>query len=287
MDSLFTVTEELGDACPDVNTHFVYSNVGVIPLLRVYSRILKYELAQEGHDWLKSPKRIRETLKLYLAPVYREYGTETSAQLSSKRRERVGESGFNATNDEMTDIIKLNYQPDFPRRQQLSEIARDAHDLALGILQINRKGISSGKTNTAVFPSFDDYLFKKSFNVSEINSDTFGSIMTVLYTEIVEGSGGKKAEEGSRLAKLLGLKTITENEAIRTLDNLRNYCDHALRVLNPDKKQDVIASLKELSGRTELAHLDELSSDDFEKILRGLLERLRNDVLEPAIKRLS
>jgi DGQHR domain-containing protein len=287
MDSLFTVTKELGDACPDVNSYFIYSNVGVIPLVRVYSRILTYESAREGNDWLRSPKKIRETLKLYLAPVYRLYGTKTSAELSIKRRQRVGESGFNATNDEMTDIIQLNYQPDFPRRQQLSDIARDAHDIALEIMQINRKGMSSGKTKSTVFPSFDPYLFKKTFNVSEINSDTFRSIITVLYTELVEGGGGKKAEEGSRLAKLLDLKAIVENEAIQTLDNLRNYCDHALRVLNPDKKQDVIASLKKLSGRAELASLDELSSDDFEKVLRGLLERLRNDVLEPAIKRLS
>jgi hypothetical protein len=280
---LFDVTEEYGKRFPSVNTEFLYSNVGLIPLLRVYIRFLTYELAREGKDWTK----IVESLRAYLQPIYEEYGAKTAVQLASLRRQRVGESGFNTTNDEMTHLIKMNYQPDFPWRQTLSEIAKDAHGVAIEIIQINRKGIASGKTNSEVFPSFDQYLFQKTFNVSEINSDTFGSIVTSLHIELVEGSGGKKAEEANRLAKLLGLKSIVENETLRNLDNLRNYCDHALRALNPHKKQDVIALLKQLTGRAELADINELSAEDFKAAARELLEDIHDHVLRPALERLK
>lgn len=261
--------------------------IGIVPALRIFSRILQYESGQ-GKEWLKIGTAVQETLRGYFGCLYTDYGKRSLAELTNLRRARIGEAGFGESEDEMTNIIQFNHQPEFPHRQPLSDVARAAHQVAYEMYQINRKGISSGKVKKGwVFANFDFQVFRRTFHTLGFGPDSFGSVATVLYKTLIEESGGKKAEEGSRLAQLLGLVNIIDNPTIRMLDNLRNYWDHALRVLDSEKKLDVISSLKTLTGKNELAHPNELSSDDFRKAVLNLLTAISCDVLRPALEQLG
>ncbi|MDP9267200.1 MAG: DGQHR domain-containing protein [Acidobacteriota bacterium] len=283
--SLFAVLKELGADHGSVNAKFMFSNVGIVPTMRVFGRILRVEAGKRAPGWIKNRQEVKETLKKYFQCLYSYYSQKSAAELANLRTERVAEAGFGETDDEMSGLIQLGHSPDFPNRSGADEqVFRAANDLALAMYQLNRNSIAAGHTKEGVFPSFDYLIFRKRFRKKEIDQDAFWGLVNELYKEVVEGGGGKNVPEGSRLAKALGLGSIVESQPIRNLDNLRNYWDHNLRALRPEKRQDAINLLKELTEKPALANPEELAKSDYKRAIIEILHMLDAGVLKPAIQ---
>jgi hypothetical protein len=250
--------------------------------LRIFSKVLAIQSAKNGSSWLSKKSEIKDCLKEYFKTIYASYNKKSPAELRNLRSERVGESGFTETEDEKRSIIQFEYDPDFPSRGSLSPFLVSTHEFAYSMNQINVKGLASGKIKEWVFPTFDYLTFKRRFQKTEFNQDSFAGIINELHKAIVEGSGGKKAEQGNRLAKLLELNNIVDNSTIQMLDHLRNYYDHDHRALTPEKRQSAISILKNLTGKNDLADSSELSTKDFEVAAKKVVVALKDDVLKVA-----
>jgi DNA sulfur modification protein DndB len=273
----FSTVADCGKDKPGVNENFIHSNVGIVPLLRIYSRVLQKLSLTKGA--LERKEEIAQTLAKYLKPIYVAYGRRTPGELQNLKRQRVGESGFAETEDEMTSIIQFEHDPEFIGRGAATPIMRLAHETAYSIHQLNRKALASGKCKELLFRTFDYLAFKRRFQNIQFSQDSFAGVLNLLYQEVVEGSGGKKVEGGNRLARLIGIMNIVDDPTIRMLDNLRNYCDHNLQALDKDKRQDAISALKKLTGRDDLSDLSELTTDDFKAATTKILETFKDGFL--------
>jgi DGQHR domain-containing protein len=281
LDAFFTALNDLGQKYPGVNNSFVYSNNGIAPFIRVMGRIVRYEIANNRKTNLRSKGLMIETFRNFLDPVYRYYLGQGETKLRSFRK-RIGNAGSNTTEDEITEQIRAGYKPDFPYRpKKILPQWEDAVNKFVGLVKsINRLGSETGKVVGWVFKEFDPEKCKKQLARPIDGCDNFGTVLDVLYQEVIEGSG---KDPDNRLARLMSVPRIYDLDPVGKLNVLRVYWVHKLDQLDSAKRQAAVRVLAELTERDNLASPSELDSSDYQKAAIGLVKRLNEQVLDQAL----
>jgi len=283
LDSFFTVLNDLGSMYPGVNTSFVFSNNGIAPMIRTMGRIVNYEIAQNRRPNIKSKPLLVETFKRFFDPVYRHYANLGESRLRELRKESVGNAGSNRREDEIAGWIRSDCRPDFPYREKKAppDWTAAIDEFVSRINGINRRVTETGKVKAWVFSEFDGEKIKSQLARQIDDSDRLGTVLKVLYQEIIEGSG-KDGPEG-RLAPLLGVQRIYEVSSIERLNTLRTYWEHKHGQVEPPKRRRAMEALQHLLGRSEPVAPSDLTPTDYQNIAIALLRELNSQVLELAL----
>ncbi len=284
LDAFVIALKELEKRFPGVNSAFVFSNNGITPFIRTMGRILQYEISHNRKANLRTKNLMVETFCTFYEPVYKYYSGLGEAKLRALRK-RIGNAGFNTTDDEVTDQIRL-YKPDFPYRPKrvLPEWQSAVDKFASLAVNINRQ-VESGKISNWVFREFDSEKFKKHLAKAIDSRDSFGSVLTTLYKDIIEGSGKEGID--NRLAHLLNVPKIYDIDAVSKLNVLRTYWEHKTEQVDAKKRQLAVQAMAELSGRQNLVGPSELDQEDYQAMAIALVKRLTEQVLEPALAALQ
>ncbi|MFQ5799401.1 MAG: DGQHR domain-containing protein [Bacteroidota bacterium] len=286
LDAFFIALGQLGQQYPDVNRSFVFTNNGITPMIRTMGRIVQYEIGHNRKDNLRRKHLLIETFRNFFEPVYKYYASLGAAKLSALPRQRVGNAGSNRTEDEITEKIRASYKADFPYRpKKIPPDWEDAIDEFAGsVVNINRQAVESGKARDWVFRQFDPGIFRKQLGKPIDNVDNFGTVLKILYQEVIEGSGKDSPE--NRLAGLLKVPRIYDVESIDALNILRTCWTHKPEQLDPNKRRKAVQLLAQLSGRPSLAGPSELDTTDYQKMAIAVVRRLIEQALKPALEAL-
>lgn len=283
LEAFFIALKQLGDQHPGVNESFVFSNNGITPMIRTMGRIVQYEIGHNRRDNLKRKNLLAETFRSFFEPVYQHFVRSGDEALRRLRKERIGNAGSITTEDEITEKIRSRYKPDFPYRPKKTP---PEWDTAIGrfattVATINREGIDKGATKGWVFREFDPEKFKKELGKPIDNYDSFGTVLKLLYQEVIEGSGKDGPE--NRLKSLLKVESIYDLEPIAKLNILRTYWEHKAEQVDAKKRQLAVHALSQLSKRPDLSGPSELDRKDYQNMAISLVESLTVQVLEPTL----
>lgn len=280
LDAFFAALNDLGQKYPGVNDSFVYSNNGTAPFIRVMGRVIRYEIAINRRSNLRTKGLVIETFRNFFEPVYRYYQSQGETKLRSFRK-RIGNTGSNTTEDEITEQIRAGYKPDFPYRPKkiLPQWENAVNKFVRLVESINNRGTESGRVVSWVFKEFNQAKCKKQLARAIDSYDNFGTVLDVLYQEVIEGSG---KDPDNRLARLMSVPRIYDLDPVGKLNVLRVYWVHKLDQLDSAKRQAAVRVLAELTERDNLASPSELDSSDYQKAAIGLVERLNEQVLDQA-----
>ena len=148
--------KQLGEQHKGINESLIFSNNGIVPMIRTIGRIIRYEVAHNRGSNLKRKNMMQDTFLRYFEPVYKWYSGLGIAKLHEMRR-RTGNSGFNQAEDEIGDAIRGGYLHDFPHRERKTppEWQAAVDRCTALILRINRDVTDSGKSTGPVFRDFD------------------------------------------------------------------------------------------------------------------------------------
>jgi DGQHR domain-containing protein len=284
LDAFFTVLNELGVTYPSVNPSFVYSNNGIAPMIRTMGRIVNYEIAQNRRPNVKSKPLLVETLKRFFEPVYHRYANMGENALRNLRKESVGNAGSNRREDQITGWIRSDCRPDFPYREKTAppDWTAAIDEFVSRINSINGRVSETGKVKSWVFSEFDGEKIKSHLARKIDDSDRLGTVLRVLYQEIIEGSGKDGPE--NRLAPLLGVQHIYEVGPIERLNTLRTYWEHKHGQVDPAKRRKAMEALQHLLRKSEPVAPSDLTLTDYQNIATNLLRELNSQVLEPALE---
>ena len=283
LDAFFIALKQLEEQYPGVNSNFVFSNRGITPMIRTLGRIVQYEIGHNRRDNLKRKQLLIQTFRDFFEPVYKYYVGLGETKLRALRKQRIGNAGSNLTEDEITDKIRAGYKADFPYRpKRIPPDWENAVSKLISLIRsINSEAIERGKMNTWVFREFDGEKFKKRLAKPIDDYDSFGTVLKVLYQELIEGSG--KDAPDNRLARLLQAPRIYELAPIARLNILRTCWEHKPEQVDARKRQLAVQALAELAHRDDLAGLSDLDPTDYQNIALALIGALTEGVLEPAL----
>jgi DGQHR domain-containing protein len=281
LDAFFAALNDLGEKYPGVNDSFVYSNNGIAPFIRVMSRVVRYEMTSGRKANLRTKALLIDIFRNFFDPVYSFYSGQGEAKLRSFRK-RIGNTGSNTTEDEITDHVRAGYKPDFPYRpKKILPHWEDAVNKFVGLVgNINRRVSESGKMVGWVFKEFDAERCKKQLARAIDSYADFGNVLDVLYQEVIEGSG---KDPDNRLARLMDVPRVYDLDAVGKLNVVRVYWAHKHDQLDSAKRQSAVKVLAELTDRPDLGSPSELDSGDYQKAAVALVKKLNEEVLEPAL----
>jgi len=279
LEAFFTTLIQLGEKYADVNANFVFSNNGIVPMIRTSGRIIQFEKAHNRSENLKRKTALQDTFNRYFEPIYKKYASFGVAKLREMRK-RTGNSGFNQTEDEITEIIRSGYLHNFPYRPKKTppqwEAAVDR--CAALIVSMNREAMDSGRLVGFVFRDFDPDRFKRELSRPIDGEDAFERVLTILFKEILEGSG--KDGPDSRVKSLLGVSSVYEIPVISELNVLRTYWGHNRTQVDAGKRQKALLALGKLSMKQPLVGVSELDKTEWQKAAISLLERINDELLD-------
>jgi DGQHR domain-containing protein len=280
LDSFFVAIKQLGDQYPGVNEDFVFSNNGIVPLIRTIGRIIRYEVAHNRGANIRKKSMMLDSFLRYFGPVYKWYSSLGTTKLSQMRR-RTGNAGFNQAEDEITDAIRGGYLHDFPYRERKTppEWQAAVDTCTSLVLRINREATDSGKTSGPVFRDFDPDRFKRALSKPVDSEDIFSNILSQLFKEILEGSG--KDGPDSRIKTFLPLTSVYQNGSLDTLNVLRTYWEHNRTQVDAAKRQKALRSLGNLCGKATLVAVSELDKVDWQRSATKLVSNLTEQLLNP------
>jgi DGQHR domain-containing protein len=271
-DSIF----HFGKQYPEVNSRFLLTNSGIIPLLRELGKICKHEELYH-HGRLRAAKSgLSQTFKEYLSHLYIFYGSKPPDELHQFRKSRVGSSGFIKTEDEMDDRIREKIRT-FPLREKRTPPElKNQCDLFVSEMQdINRRAATQAKK--FIFETFDPDQVIKQLSKAAKDPAALERFIKVVHQELVESSGAQSPD--NRVCKLLAIQSISENQLLRRLTLLRNRSAHRDSQIEPAKRKEATEFLKELSGIRSITHFDDLEADNCVKVQINLLTTIRKDFL--------
>jgi DGQHR domain-containing protein len=282
LDSFFFVLESFEQDFPVVSSQVMYTNVGLIPMIRIYARILKYESARGTPGILQNPTLQRQILTDYFRPIYAHYHQKGDENLRRWLAGRSSEGAFNELDDELTKVIQNKYRPGFPARQTAAsqELERAADDVGTMMDEINALA-SRGSPGHWIFREFQRKTLLAKLKRREFNEDSFHSALHCLRQEIIEGS---ESETGNNaLLDLLKVKKVDQVPVLDQLNLLRNYTSHK-KLRDEERMKRALQTLRALTKRNDLFEMSEITASEFETALIALLNDLKNHVLEPALQ---
>jgi DGQHR domain-containing protein len=271
-DSIF----HFGKQHLEVNSRFLLTNSGIIPLIRELGKICKHEELYH-HGRLRAARSgLSQTFKEYLQPLYASYGSKPADELDQLRKSRVGSSGFIKTEDEMDDKIREKIRT-FPLREKRTppELKAQCESFVTEMQEINRKATSQSKK--FIFETFDPDQVTKQLSKPAKDPATLERFIKIVHQELVESSGAQSLD--NRVCKLLGVQNISDIQLMRRLSLLRNRSAHRDSQIEPAKRKEAIEFLRELSEMKSIAHFDDLEGETCVKVQISLLSTIRKDFL--------
>jgi hypothetical protein len=289
MEALFCALKRLGAESRDVNELFIFSNVGIPPVIQIFHRILADEVVNRGPNFLRSKAEIQKVTEQYFKPIYDYFQNLGPTQLGNLRKERVARAGFARTEEQMTHLIQYNYKRSFPARRPPTPFEELADNLAYNMDQLNQKAFASGKVGDHIFSKFDHWKFAQGFKGVEskkgtgIDARSFDSVVDLFYNVFIEDTGGKPSKENNRLARLWGVGTITDVPVVRLLDTLRTGYSHSETVTYPGRKQAWLAIMRDLTEKKELLDKSELFDSDYLKAATNLVTKIKQELVDRSL----
>lgn len=284
LEAFFGTLIELGEKHPGVNDAFVLSNIGITPMIRILGRIIRFEIGQNRTQVLSRKHVLSDALRMYFEPVYQYFEQLGDTALRALRKNRIGGAGAIENDDEFTEKIRAGFDPQFPYRskKQLCSPKWETatKNFASLLVSINDEVTDRGIMNGWVFQEFAPDKFKSRLRKPIDNEDDFESVVKVLYQIVIEGSG--KGGPDNRLARLLNLQSIYDIGCVADLNVLRTYTQHYSTQIDPSKRQKAVAVLGKLAGRT-IGGPSELVEEDYQLMAETLLQRITDEVLDPAL----
>lgn len=117
LESYIEVMTELGTEASNktINEEWLFTNNGMIPMLRIMSRILRFDEKLRSDETLYSKKtQLKDIYRKYLRPLYAGFATKYDPPaLKALRKQRSSGAGVNQTDVEMTQYIRT-VSPVFP-----------------------------------------------------------------------------------------------------------------------------------------------------------------------------
>lgn len=285
LDAFFTTLEGFEKDYAEVSQIAIYTNVGLIPMIRICGRILKYEHSRGTPNIFQNKNMIVQTLKSYFGPIYAHYQLKGREALKTMISGKSSEGGFNLLDDELTKVIQERYRSDFPARQTASSPALEeaVEDVARTMDRINELALRTYPGHW-IFREFASKTFAKKLKRRDFDEDSFLTAVRRLHQEMIEGT---YSETGANsLLDLLKVSKIDQVPILDELNLLRNYTSH--KKLSKDERMTrALHSLRRLAGRNDFYDASDLTSVELETALITLLKELSTQALNPALTNLK
>ena len=288
LNALFGAILDLGKSAPNVNEIFILTNNGIIPIIRIIARIIRYEILPTGnYSNLTRRPFLEDIFKKYFQPIYDFYKKKSIQELHELRRRRSSNSGHNQTDDEMTDRIRASFKPNFPSRpgRVPLELINLVQEISMLAEQVNSNAQYSGKISSWVFKEFNSTNFEKKMGRAVESEADLSYFLNVLYQEFIEGSG--KDSPDNRICQILCLSKIYDIQNLDGINTLRNHYHHKLTQQDPKKKQRALDLIKDYSGLSSYCNPNDLESIHYQKIAVHILNKLKSELLEKLIEKLK
>ncbi len=285
LDAFFTVLKSFDKDYPEVSESVIFTNVGLVPMIRICGRILTYENFLGKGGMFQSKTTLVSTLTDYFTPIYKYYHQKPPEDLRQMLSGKSSEGGFNLLDDELTKVIQEKYKSKFPPRQTLAsaELERAVDDVARTMDEINKLALRSAPGHW-IFNEFDSHSFSRKLKKREFDEDSFHTAIRVLHQELVEGT---QSEPGNNsFLDLLRVSRIDQVPALEELNLVRNYSSHK-KLRDNEKMLRALQSLRRLTGRNDFFDLGELNPSQLESALVKLLNDLNANTLSVALANLK
>jgi DGQHR domain-containing protein len=283
MTTFFDVLTNLEHSYPKVVQTLFLRNVGVIPALRLYGKILKYEYSLGNHDVLKNSTKRNTAMAEYFRIICQQFEERELSELESLRSQRSSQGGYKRLFDEFVEIIDKKHRPGFAGAKRSEGLYHRAEEFIALVENINRQGTMLGTTSAHVFKEFDPSSIRRIAKKS-MDIDSFERLIKTLHQEIFEGSGDKGPQ--NRLASLLGVNEIIAVDSLKELAALRVYYSHKSALLDSQKRRYAVEAFRRLHVSLGSVNPAELSNEECETAANSLLDTLSSSVLKPALKRI-
>ncbi len=260
-------------------------NVGIVPALRLFGRILSYERGIGNQSILKNNLELTQQLTAYLRVICEHYDQKPVSELEQMRSRSSSQGGFKRMFEEFVEIIDKGYRPGFGGPKVSGQLSSLGEQVISAIDEINRKGVSLGITATSIFKEFDSKELRRITRKKELDIDAFEKLVIKLHQEVIEGSG--EHSPNNRLARLLGATELPTIPILGKLHSLRVYFSHKGALIDAPKRKAAVEALQSLLGSTALKDPTELSPPEFNLAACNLLSEVANQVLTPAISKIT
>jgi hypothetical protein len=281
----FSVLIKLEESFPKVVNNLLLRNAGIIPALRVFGRMLRYEDSCGNREVVKNIATLEQVTTSYFRTICQSYEQKDLGELQRLRSQRSSQGGYRRSYEDFVDVIDKQFRPGFAGPKASDELYRQTEKLIATVEEINRKGIALGTTQSHVFKEFDPAELMRIAR-KNLDNDSFERFIKTLHQEIIEGSG-ETYSPNNRLAKLLQLQEILSLSSLRALHSLRIYFSHKSALIDAPKRRAAVDALQGLLKTSSLADPSELSPEQSEKAACNLLQGICSDVLEPALDKIK
>jgi DGQHR domain-containing protein len=282
LNAAFGAMIALGHKREAVNSEFLFTNNGIIPIIRILNRRIR-QIFVENPGNLSKRQDLQEDIQNYLSPIYEYYGAKSIEDLGKARKAATGNAGQNTADDIMTDCIR-RIKSDFPHRS--GYIDKNYKDIVEPIAnkteEINSKAVILGRSVEWVFKEFSYRDFLRSLRRPIQNERDYNHLLDVLYKTYFEGSGKDNPE--NRVKKMLNLQGIKDLSIIKDIDYLRTLIEHKESQIDPKKRIIALQLMRDLSGLPTLTDKNDLQSEDYLKISKKLLSRVNSELLDPLLE---
>lgn len=282
LNALFGAMIALGHDNAAVNSEFLLTNNGIVPILKIASRIVRLLYSEEPSILLRR-QDLQERFQAYLKPIYDYYNSKTVTEIARSRKAATAGAGHLTEDDKMTGLIRKEW-PDFPfRRTYVDNEYKEIIDrLAYKTDEVNSLAISTGKSATWIIKEFQIRQFKRSLQRPIDDESSLSNFLNILYTVYYEGGG--KSGEDNRIKILMSLESIKAIKVIKDIDNLRLLYVHYETQIDETKRRNGLAILRDLSGVQTINNKNELQSEDYIVIAKKLASRIIVELIEPLLK---
>jgi len=280
----FAVLLKLENQYPKVVKTLLLRNVGIIPALRLFGRILKYEYGCGNTEITTNASKLEQVTTSYLRAICQTYEQKDQGELEKLRSQRSSQGGYKRLYEEFVDSIDKQFRPGFAGPRASDELQRQTESLISTIEEINRKGVALGATQSHTFKEFDQSELRRIAR-KKLDSDSFEKFVKLLHQEIVEGSG--ENSPNNRLAKILGMQEILSLAPLKALNSLRVYFSHKSALIDASKRRAAVEALQGLLGSSSPPDPSDLDTEQFEIAACNLIRTLIAEVLDPTLQKLK
>jgi len=280
----FTLVLRLQESNPKFVKTLLLRNVGIIPALRVFGRMLKYEDSCGNREILRNVSKLEQVTASYFRIICQFYEQKDLVELEKLRSQNSSQGGYQRLYEEFLDLIDKHFRPGFAGVKVSEALHRETEKLIVTVEEINRKAISLGTTQSHVFKEFDPTELRR-IAKKNLDNDSFEKFIKTLHQEIVEGSG--ENSPNNRLAKTIDVQEILSLPPVRALHSLRIYFSHKSALIDAIKRRSAVEALRGLLSSPSPADPSDLTSEQCELAACTLIQDLCTAVLDVALDKIK